>query len=373
MTVAPIDTEFEPAEETALVAVEMNAIATITKTEVEAQLDSAHKFPRSINRFRQEALSMATVSEEVAQSCIYSLPRGGKPITGPSVRLAEICASAWGNIHVGARPIEVGDTEVTSQGVAWDLQKNYRVTVESKRRITGRDGKRFNDDMIIMTQNAANSIALRNAIFRVIPRAYVDQIYEKVRQVAIGNANTLAGKRAAVLDKLAKMGADQARVLNALGKVGVDDIGLEELETLIGYGTAIKEGTKTVDELFPPVVAAVPGSGPTEQGRRMSLGKKKEDKPAAAASGTPPAAATTPAETAETTVPHNPQTGEVTPEKPKDFEMSTSKQRADIAQAATEAHIQISDVCKKYGVETTVGISRQQADEALVWLKGMVE
>ncbi len=268
-------TEFDEAEETELVHVDTNAIAAITKTEVEAQLDSAHKYPRSINRFRQEALSMATVSEEVAQSCIYSLPRGGKPITGPSVRLAEICASAWGNIHVGARPVEVGETEVTSQGVAWDLQKNFRVTVESKRRITSKNGQRFNEDMIIMTQNAANSIALRNAIFRVIPRAYVDQIYARVREVAIGNASTLSGKRATVLEKLAKMGADQVRVLAALGKAGVDDIGLEELETLIGYGTAIKEGTRTVDEVFPPPAKDVPGATPAEQGKRMSLGKPK--------------------------------------------------------------------------------------------------
>lgn len=274
-------TEFEEVEETELIRVDTNAIAAITKTEVEAQLDSAHKYPRSINRFRQEALSMATVSEEVAQSCIYSLPRGGKPITGPSVRLAEICASAWGNIHVGARPVEVGETEVTSQGVAWDLQKNFRVTVESKRRITGKNGTRFNEDMIIMTQNAANSIALRNAIFRVIPRAYVDQIYAKVREVAIGNAATLAGKRATVLEKLAKMGADQARVLNALGKAGVDDIGIEELETLIGYGTAIKEGTRTVDEVFPAPAKEVPGAAPAEQGKRMSLGRPKGKAPAA--------------------------------------------------------------------------------------------
>lgn len=274
---------FDEEEEKALVPVDGAAMAAMNKSEVEAQLDAAHKYRRSINRFRQEALSMATVTEEVAQSCIYSLPRGGKPITGPSVRLAEICASAWGNIHVGARPVEVGDTEVTSQGVAWDLERNFRVTVESKRRITGRDGKRFNDDMIIMTQNAANSIALRNAIFRVIPRAYVDAIYAKVREVAIGNASTLAGKRATILERLGKMGADLARVLNALGKAGIDDIGLEDLETLIGYGTAIKEGTKSVDDLFPAPPKDIPGGAAEEQGKRMSLTKKKtEPKPEAA-------------------------------------------------------------------------------------------
>ncbi len=373
MTVAHVESDFDQVEETALVAIETNALAAITKTEVEAQLDSAHKYPRSINRFRQEALSMATVSEEVAQSCIYSLPRGGKPITGPSVRLAEICASAWGNIHVGARPIEVGDTEVTSQGVAWDLQKNYRVTVESKRRITGRDGKRFNDDMIIMTQNAANSIALRNAIFRVIPRAYVDQIYAKVREVAVGNASTLAGKRATVLERLAKMGADQVRVLSALGKVGVDDIGLEELETLIGYGTAIKDGGKTVDELFPAPTKDVPGSAPAEQGKRMTLGKPKAGAAAPAAAKPADAAKSEPAADPGAMI----STGKaavVTPpaakvEPPKEQRMSTSKQRSEIAQLATEAKMQINVVCGWVGKQTTTELWFDEAETVIARIK----
>lgn len=375
MTVAPIDAEFDPIEETALVMIEPGAMAALNKSEVEAQLDAAHKYKRSINRFRQEALSMATVSEEVAQSCIYSLPRGGKPITGPSVRLAEICASAWGNIHVGARPVEVGDTEVTSQGVAWDLERNFRVTVESKRRITSRDGKRFNEDMIIMTQNAANSIALRNAIFRVIPRAYVDQIYAKVREVAVGNASTLAGKRATVLERLAKMGADQARVLGALGKAGIDDIGLEELETLIGYGTAIKEGAKTVDQLFPEPTKDVPGSGAAEQGKRLSLGKAK------------PSTKPAPAEkTAEP--PHDATTGGVKPDpaavisspaakpapatKPAaDWVICTSKQRADIGHACADKGITTEEVCTQYEVAELTDLSAPLATEALSWVRGL--
>ncbi len=104
--------------------------------------------------------------------------------------------------------------------------------------------------------------------------------HAKVREVAIGNASTLAEKRGKLLEKLAKMGADTARVLNAVGKVGVDDIGLEEVEILIGYGTAIKEGAKTVDELFPAPAKDLSG----EQGKRMSLtkGKAKADAPKAA-------------------------------------------------------------------------------------------
>lgn len=244
-------------------------MGAIVRSEVEAQLDAAHKYPRSTTRFMQEALSLATITQEVAESCIYSLPRDGKMITGPSVRLAEICASAYGNLHVGGRVIEEEEKEIVAQGGAWDLQKNLRVTVEARRRITKKNGQRFGDDMIVTTGNAAVSIALRNAILRVIPRAYVDTIYNKVRQVAVGDAKTLVVRRDEILGRLNKLGISNDRVLARLGKPGLADIGLEELEQLIGLGTAIKNNEFTIDEAFPAPTPAP--AAPVDDGKRISL------------------------------------------------------------------------------------------------------
>lgn len=268
--------EDEPNQETALTIVEPSAAAAINRSEVMVQLDAAHKYARGIKRFINNAITLATLSVETAESCMYALPRSGKTIAGPSVRLAEIAASAYGNLHIGARVVEIGERDVTAQGVAWDLETNLRVTVEVKRRITDKNGRRFNDDMVNVTCAAACSIALRNAIFRVVPRAYIDTIYDKCKAVAVGNAKTLVQRRDDVLARLAKMGADQARVLHALKLAAVDDVTLEHLEILIAYGTSIKQGEKTVDEFFPPPVAAVPGAD--QPGKKMSLGKKEEKK-----------------------------------------------------------------------------------------------
>ncbi len=264
----PLTGEIIPYEEQEAMTVVETTAVSINRSEVESQITAAHRFPRSIKRFLSEATTMATLDEETAQSCIYALPRGGKTVSGPSVRLAEICASAWGNLQVAARPYEVGETTVTAQGVCWDMQANLMVKVETKRKITDKGGKRFNEDMILMTENAASSIALRNAILRVIPRAYINKVYDRARQVAVGDAKTLATRRSDALAKLAKLGADQVRVLAALGRAGVDDITLDDLETLFGYHTAVKEGTKSVDEVFPAPVAP---TEPAAEGRRMSL------------------------------------------------------------------------------------------------------
>jgi len=270
--------------------VSTGSMSAIARSEVESQIDCAHKYKRSITKFLMDARTMATITPEVAESCMYSVPRDGKTITGPSVRLAEICASAYGNLQIAARVLEAEDTEIVAQGAAWDMERNTRFTIEVRRRITGKNNRRFSSDMIAITGNAAASIALRNAIFRVIPRAYVDTIYDHARSVAVGDAKTLVDRRTTVLERLLKMGITRERVLARLDKPGVDDIGLAELEALIGFGTSIKNGDLSADEAFPPLVAvaggAAPGgapapAAPSEDGKRISMKGKKADAPPA--------------------------------------------------------------------------------------------
>lgn len=246
--------------ETEIVRIDQGAIGAIVKSETEAQLDAAHRYARSIKTFLDEATTLATFSPEIAASCIYGLPRDGKIITGPSVRLAEMCASAYGNLHVGARVVGIEEKEVVAQGICWDIQKNLRVTIEKRRRITTKEGRRFKDDMITLTGNAAASIALRDAIFRVIPRAYVNSVYEAAKKVAVGDASTLVDKRQRVMDGLTKMGITKERILLRLEKKGVDDIGLGELETLIGLANAIMSKDIEIDEAFPVMTVATKGT-----------------------------------------------------------------------------------------------------------------
>lgn len=285
-------------ESVSLVRPEVGALEAITRSEVAMQLDSAHRYPRSTTKFLREALALATFSVEVAESCMYSIPRDGKMITGPSVRLAEMCATAWGNLHVGARVIEIGEREVTAQAVGWDLEKNVRVTVEAQRSIMTKTNRRFGDDMIRVTGMAAISIALRNAIFRVIPRTYVDAVYQKALAVAVGDAKTLVARRDEAFERLAKLGAPQERVLSRLAIAGPSDITLEHLEILIGLGTAIKSGELSLDEAF-PVLAPVPVPEGTPEGKRVRMGASKKTEPKTDAAPAPQKTEPKPAPKAE--------------------------------------------------------------------------
>src|ERR1041384_5594363 len=119
----------EEAEETQAIEV-VTPLEALARGEIEAQVQTARRFPRSIRAFQQETRSMACLDEDTAASCFYALPRGGHSIEGPSARLAEIIASAWGNCRFGARVVSEDDRFITAQGFFFDVQKNAAVAFE---------------------------------------------------------------------------------------------------------------------------------------------------------------------------------------------------------------------------------------------------
>lgn len=226
------------------------ALYLLTKAEIDTQIATAKAFPRSVTQFIQKAQSLATINEEIAASCTYSLPRGGKNIDGPSIRLAEIVVASYGNIRAGAMIIANDGKTITARGTCHDLENNVAAQVEVKRRITGKDGKTFNEDMQTIVGNAACSIAYRNAVYKVIPMAIVNPIWEETRKVARGTAETLIIRRQKALDYFKSLNVTDKQICDALGIEKVGDIDLDKLETLTGMRSAIKNGETTVKDLF---------------------------------------------------------------------------------------------------------------------------
>lgn len=329
------------ADDVDVTRIDSTAVAVITKSEVEAQIDAAHRYPRSIKRFMQEAVGLATITRDVAKSCMYSLPRGlnddgsQKIITGPSVRLAEIAASAYGNLHAGTRVVEEGEMTVTAQGVAWDIEKNLRVTVETQRSIVGKKGKRFKQDMVVVTGNAAASIAFRNAIFRVVPKAYIQAIYDKAKAVAVGDIKTLAQTRREQVDVFVKMGISQERVLARLGKPGLADVGIDDVEMLIGLENALRGGEMTLDEVFPVAKtsgSAQPGEAAELEAKIRADAASTEPVKTSEASKAPPSAVATPTATATQVTTSPPAEALKEPAKPtaSTHEMTTPTREAPL-------------------------------------------
>lgn len=260
--------ELELIEPDAVVSTGLSVVEQQQRGEIDIQIATAKRYPREITRFKRNAESLACMDEETAASMFYRLPRDGKNIEGPSVRLAEIVGATWGNLRYGARVIEVGDSFITAQGVCHDLETNNCATVEIRRRITNKHGKRFGDDMIQTTGNAACSIALRQAIFKVVPFVMVKDIYNKAKLTSIGKASSLVENRHKALDWFKKAGAVEKQVFDCLGVASIEDITVDHLITLRGLSTAIKDGETTIEEALavhtnePPKKAAASKNDP---------------------------------------------------------------------------------------------------------------
>lgn len=240
-------------KEVAGMSVESGTVALLNRSEIDMQVSTAHKYPRSIKRFRDEAYQMVTLNEGIAESCIYALPRDGKVIEGPSARFAEVIASAWGNCRAGARVVNDQGEFVTAQGVFHDLERNVAITYEVQRRITDKNGRRYKPDMVGVTANAACSVALRNAILKGVPKAFWDDMYQAARKTVMGDVQTLANRRASAIKAFQGFGISEAQILAKLEVAGVEDITLEHLVTLRGLLTAIKEGDTTPEQAFSDV------------------------------------------------------------------------------------------------------------------------
>lgn len=225
---------------------------SLALAEIDQQVTTAHAYPRSIDVAMKNILTLATLDEETAAECVYALPRAGKPIKGPSIRLAEIIQSQYGNNRVGTRVVHVDRVEkfVEAEGIYHDLEANTATTARVRRRISDKRGRLLTDDMIIVTGNAAASIAKRNAILGGVPKAVWRRAYHAVESVLAGDVKTLVERRTTAMKVFAAFGITPEQVCAVLEVNGIDDITLDHLTTLIGMHSALKSGESTVEEMF---------------------------------------------------------------------------------------------------------------------------
>ena len=242
-----------------------SALESMERASIDVQVRTAKAFPRGNPKAIQgRIMSIATMDEETAQACFYTLKRDGKLIQGPSVRLAEIAISQWGNLRAAARVVDNDGRFITAMGLVHDLETNVAVSVEVKRRITTKEGRTYSDDMQTTAANAANSIAYRNAAFKVIPRAVFAPVYERCREVAIGKAKPVEQLRGEALEAFAKMGVSAEQILAYFELETIEQIGVEQISDLMGVRRALRDGETTIAEEFPsqPAKAKTPKAAP---------------------------------------------------------------------------------------------------------------
>lgn len=230
-------------------------LSALNKSEVDVQIATAKRYPRNLDEVRNKIKTYASNDQETAEDCFYVLRRKGvrgedSVIEGLSVRMAEIIAGAWGNLRVATRIIGNDGKMITAQAVCHDLETNVAVSKEVKRRITGRDGKPYSEDMQVVTGNAAASIAFRNAVLAVIPKAVTKRVVEEVRKVALGQSIDLETSRQNIIAYFNKLGVTREQLFFFLDINTVEEIDQRMVYELRSAANAIKEGDTTVEDCF---------------------------------------------------------------------------------------------------------------------------
>lgn len=230
-------------------------LESINRSEIDIQISTAKKYPRDLQQVLNKIGTYATMDKETAEDCFYVLRREGangqtSVIEGLSVRMAEIIASSWGNLRVQSRIIGNDGRMITAQAICHDLETNLAVSKEVKRRITNKYGKTYSEDMQVVTGNAASSIAFRNAVLAVIPKAVTKRIINEVKKVALGQSIDLEQSRQNVLAYFGKLGVTNEQIFNYLGIKAIEQIDKQMIFELRATRNAIEEGTTTVKETF---------------------------------------------------------------------------------------------------------------------------
>ncbi|WP_099465599.1 hypothetical protein [Parabacteroides provencensis] len=230
---------------------------TIERASVDSQVATAKQYPRDVRKCINNSIVIVTMDIETAKSCSYALSKGGKLITGPSVHLAKILATNWGNIRTEAKVIQITDKQIISRGTAWDLETNVASAFEVSRSIVDSKGKRYSNDMIVVTGNAVNSIAYRNAVFAVIPKAITDRVYQAAQKYITGDlsdADKLLKFRTTLINTFKnEYGISESEVIKLCGKQTTNQIKTDEITFLVGVSQSLKDGDTTVDDLMKPI------------------------------------------------------------------------------------------------------------------------
>lgn len=221
--------------------------------EVQAAMVMAKRFPRD-EMAAIARIAQACKRKQLAENAIYSYPKGGTKVEGPSIRLAEVMAQNWGNLDFGIIELEQhqGHSEVMSY--AWDLQTNTRqtkiFTVNHIRHT--KSGDYALTDPREIYENVANQGArrLRACMLGIIPGDVVDTAVEECNKTMKGqNEDPLHERIKKMVVAFAGFGVTADMIRDRFNHT-LDTISETEFVSLRKIYNSIKDGMSQASEFF---------------------------------------------------------------------------------------------------------------------------
>ncbi len=220
--------------------------------EVQAQVIMARKFPRDVVAATDRILAECD-RVTLAEKAVYSYPRGGTQITGPSIRLAEAIIRAWGNCAAGTIEVERNDYESSMLAYAWDLESNTMIRREFKVahvRDTKQGRKQLTDERDIYEVTANyGARRMRACILALIPGDVVDACVNRCEATLTAKV----GKLDEIIPKMVKMfediGVTRAMIEKRL-RHRIEATQAAEIVQMRSVFNSIRDGMGTISDFF---------------------------------------------------------------------------------------------------------------------------
>lgn len=244
---APTAVSTGMASEQSQAVAKIQAALTIAAARPRDELTAIGKIVKSCQR------------KKVAESAEYAYKRKNTMIVGPSIKLAQIIASHWGNLRYGFREIGGGPGYVEVEAFAWDLESNTETTRQFRvyhRRYTGGDQLDSERDKY---ENMASQSQrrVRACLQQVIP----DDVFETAREecaktIKRSDPRSTDEKVRAMAAAFAEIGVTRAELEGFLGN-SLNAVVEPQIVTLRRVYTSISDGAEPREAFFGAKVSAV--------------------------------------------------------------------------------------------------------------------
>lgn len=233
--------------------------------EVQGAIVMAKKFPRNETACFNKILESCK-RKNLAESAMYSYPRGSTKVSGPSIRLAETLAKYWGNIQFGIVELSSQNGASDVLAYAWDLETNTRqikqFTVKHSRYSKSAGLTKLTDprDIYEMTANQG-ARRLRACILGVMPSDIIEAAIEECEKTLRGdNSIPLADRVRACVVKFSELGVSQEMIEKRFNHK-IDAIDVHELVALGKIFNSLRDNMAKIEDFFEkPKAEATPVS-----------------------------------------------------------------------------------------------------------------
>jgi len=224
--------------------------------EVQAAMVVAKRFPRN-HLDAHTRIMNACKRQSLAEQAIYSYPKGGARVEGPSIRLAEALAQNWGNIEFGITELDQRDGESSVMAFCVDLETNTRQTkvFTVKHAMKTRNGMKHLDDPRDIYEMTANQGArrMRACILSIIPGDVVDEAIAACNQTLQGNsAEPIQDRARKMVAAFDEMGVTRTQLEQRLGH-RLDSISEAELVGFKKIFASLRDNASSPPQWFKPM------------------------------------------------------------------------------------------------------------------------